>query len=166
MNDSIFRKDLIGMQGELLLYALKLTANREEAKELLQETTYRALCCEQTYESGTNFRAWVYTIMYNSFVSNCRRIVSERDFLGRRESLSLRDDASAHANDVEQQHDKKEIRHIVKSLSPEYRIPFFLFVKGFKYHEIADRMGIPIGTVKSRIFYGREKLQKRLRDFY
>ncbi len=167
MNKNFFRNELIGMQDELLMYAMKLTANRDEAKELLQETTYRALRCEEMYESGTNFRAWIYTIMNNTFLDQCRHVANERDFLGERESLALRDVTRKHADDdVDQLHDSKELHRIVESLEDDYRIPFYLYASGFKYHEIADKMGIPIGTVKSRIFYGREELQRKLRDFY
>ncbi|MBR6621296.1 MAG: RNA polymerase sigma factor, partial [Bacteroides sp.] len=62
-------------------------------------------------------------------------------------------------------YDLKEIRRIVNSLSKEYRVPFSMYVSGFKYREIAERLGLPIGTVKSRIYFTRQRLQKDLKDF-
>lgn len=66
---------------------------------------------------------------------------------------------------TEGNYDLKEIRKIVHSLPKEYRVPFSMYVSGFKYREIADKLGLPLGTVKSRIFFTRQRLQKELKDF-
>ena len=66
---------------------------------------------------------------------------------------------------TEGNYDLKEIRRIVNSLPKEYRVPFSMYVSGFKYREIADKLGLPLGTVKSRIFFTRQRLQKDLKDF-
>ena len=75
MKSLSFRKDLIGVQEELLRFAYKLTANREEANDLLQETSLKALDNEEKYVPDTNFKGWMYTIMRNIFINNYRKIV-------------------------------------------------------------------------------------------
>ena len=81
MNTYSFRKDLLAVQEELLRFAYKLTADREEANDLLQETSLKALDNEDKFEPDTNFRGWMYTIMRNIFINNYRKIVRETDFL-------------------------------------------------------------------------------------
>lgn len=75
MNTYSFRKDLLAVQEELLRFAYKLTADREEANDLLQETSLKALDNEDKFEPDTNFRGWMYTIMRNIFINNYRKIV-------------------------------------------------------------------------------------------
>ena len=62
-------------------------------------------------------------------------------------------------------YDLKEMHRIVNSLPRDYKVPFSMHVSGFKYREIADRLGLPLGTVKSRIFFTRQRLQQELKDF-
>ena len=78
MNTYSFRKDLLAVQEELLRFAYKLTADREEANDLLQETSLKALDNEDKFEPDTNFRGWMYTIMRNIFINNYRKIVREQ----------------------------------------------------------------------------------------
>ena len=133
MKSLSFRKDLIGVQEELLRFAYKLTANREEANDLLQETSLKALDNEEKYVPDTNFKGWMYTIMRNIFINNYRKVVRDQTF--------------------------------VDALPREYKIPFSMHVSGFKYREIAEKLGLPLGTVKSRIFFTRQRLQQELKDF-
>ena len=81
MNTYSFRKDLLAVQEELLRFAYKLTADREEANDLLQETSLKALDNEDKFEPDTNFRGWMYTIMRNIFINNYRKIVREQTFV-------------------------------------------------------------------------------------
>ena len=81
MKSLSFRKDLIGVQEELLRFAYKLTANREEANDLLQETSLKALDNEEKYVPDTNFKGWMYTIMRNIFINNYRKIVRDQTFV-------------------------------------------------------------------------------------
>ena len=84
MNTYSFRKDLLAVQEELLRFAYKLTADREEANDLLQETSLKALDNEDKFEPDTNFRGWMYTIMRNIFINNYRKIVREQTLWTRR----------------------------------------------------------------------------------
>ena len=150
MNSVSFKKNLLGVQEELLRFAYKLTADREEANDLLQETSLKALDNEDKYIPDTNFKGWMYTIMRNIFINNYRKIVRDQTFVD---------------HSTEGAYDMKEIHRIVGLLPKEYRIPFAMHVSGFKYREIAEKLGLPLGTVKSRIFFTRQRLQGQLRDF-
>ena len=166
MKSLSFRKDLIGVQEELLRFAYKLTANREEANDLLQETSLKALDNEDKYEPDTNFKGWMYTIMRNIFINNYRKIVREQTFVDQTDNLyhlSMPQDSGFAS--TEGAYDLKEMHRIVNSLPRDYKVPFSMHVSGFKYREIAERLGLPLGTVKSRIFFTRQKLQEELKDF-
>ena len=166
MRTADFTQNLLGMQTELHRFALKLTADREEADDLLQETSLKALDNEDKYTPDTNFKGWMYTIMRNIFINNYRKTVRDQTFVDHTDNLfhlSLPQDSGFES--TEGNYDLKEIRKIVNTLPKEYRIPFSMYVSGFKYREIAERLGLPIGTVKSRIFFTRQRLQKDLKDF-
>lgn len=166
MRTADFTQNLLGMQTELHRFALKLTADQEEADDLLQETSLKALDNEDKYTPDTNFKGWMYTIMRNIFINNYRKMVRDQTFVDQTENLyhlNLPQDSGFES--TEGNYDLKEIRKIVNTLPKEYRIPFSMYVSGFKYREIAERLGLPIGTVKSRIFFTRQRLQKDLRDF-
>ena len=166
MRTADFTQNLLGMQTELHRFALKLTADREEADDLLQETSLKALDNEDKYTPDTNFKGWMYTIMRNIFINNYRKAVRDQTFVDHTDNLfhlSLPQDSGFES--TEGNYDLKEIRRIVNTLPKEYRVPFSMYVSGFKYREIAERLGLPIGTVKSRIFFTRQRLQKDLKDF-
>ncbi|MBQ8442650.1 MAG: RNA polymerase sigma factor [Bacteroides sp.] len=166
MTTSNFAQNLLGMQSELHRFALKLTADTEEANDLLQETSLKALDNEEKYTPDTNFKGWMYTIMRNIFINNYRKTVRDQTFVDQTENLyhlNLPQDSGFES--TEGNYDLKEIRRIVHSLPKEYRVPFSMYVSGFKYREIAVKLALPIGTVKSRIFFTRQRLQKELKDF-
>lgn len=160
-----FDESLLAMQGELRTFAYRLTADKYDAEDLLQETLFRALANKDKFDPGTNFKSWMYVIMRNAFINDCRAkkkqnnlyILSDPEF-----HFLLRDDSFAF---IDNGHDAKEIRAALKTLPKDYYIAFILYVSGFKYREIADRTGVSIGTVKSRIFYSRKKLKALLSDF-
>ena len=155
-----FTQNLLGMQAELRRFALKLTADKEEADDLLQETSLKALDNEDKYTPDTNFKGWMYTIMRNIFINNYRKTVRDQTFVDHTDNLfhlNLPQDSGF--DSTEGNYDLKEIRRIVNALPKEYRVPFSMYVSGFKYREIAERLGLPIGTVKSRIFFTPQRLQ-------
>ena len=152
MKSLSFEKDLVGVQEELLRFAYKLTTDREEANDLLQETSLKALDNEDKYTPDTNFKGWMYTIMRNIFINNYRKVVRDQ----------TQDSGS---ESTESAYDLKEMRRVVNALPKEYRVPFAMHVSGFKYREIAEKLDLPLGTVKSRIFFTRQRLQEELKDF-
>ena len=166
MNSTTFTKDLISVQDELLRFAYKLTADREEANDLLQETSLKALDNEDKYTPDTNFKGWIYTIMRNIFINNYRKVVRDQTFVDTTDNLYHLNLPRDSANEsTERANDLKEMHRIVNSLPREYRVPFSMHISGFKYREIAEKLGLPLGTVKSRIFFTRQKLQQELKDF-
>lgn len=166
MNSLKFQDRLLGLQDNLLNFAYMLTANREEAKDLLQDTTLKALDNEDKYIDNVNFKGWVFTIMRNIFINNYRRVVRNQTIIDQTEDLyhlNLPQDSGFAS--PEGSFTVKEITTAINSFSEEYRIPFSMHVVGYKYHEIAEKMDLPLGTVKSRIFFARQRLQEMLKDY-
>ena len=166
MRTANFAHDLLSVQTELLNFAYKLTADREEANDLLQETSLKALDNEDKYTAETNFKGWIYTIMRNIFINNYRKALRDQTYVDQTDNqFYLNQNIDIEGDSTEGSYDLKEMRRIVNALPKEYRIPFSMYVSGFKYREIADKLGLPLGTVKSRIYFTRQKLQEELKDF-
>ncbi len=166
MKSEKFQSELMQLQGNLLNFAYMLTSNRDDAYDLLQDTTLKALDNEDKYADNTNFKGWVFTIMRNIFINNYRRgqraatVVDTTDNLYH---LNLSQDSGIDA--PEASFHAAEISEAIDSFADEYRIPFSMHVAGYKYNEIAEHMNLPLGTVKSRIFFARKKLQERFADY-
>lgn len=166
MRTANFAQDLLSVQTELLNFAYKLTADREEANDLLQETSLKALDNEDKYTAETNFKGWIYTIMRNIFINNYCKALRNQTYVDQTDNqFYLNQNIDIEGDSTEGSYDLKEMRRIVNALPKEYRIPFSMYVSGFKYREIADKLGLPLGTVKSRIYFTRQKLQEELKDF-
>lgn len=166
MRTANFAQDLLSVQTELLNFAYKLTADREEANDLLQETSLKALDNEDKYTAETNFKGWIYTIMRNIFINNYCKALRDQTYVDQTDNqFYLNQNIDIEGDSTEGSYDLKEMRRIVNALPKEYRIPFSMYVSGFKYREIADKLGLPLGTVKSRIYFTRQKLQEELKDF-
>lgn len=160
------KKELLEAQSELQRFAYKLTNDKEEANDLLQETSLKALVNIDKYEPNTNFKGWLFTIMRNIFINNYRKVVREQTFVDTSENLfQLNQGKESDDYIVENNYDLKEITTAINSLSNEMRVPSVMHIKGYKYREIADRLALPLGTVKSRIFLTRRILQDKLKDF-
>ena len=166
MGTTAFQENLTKLQDNLLNFAYKLTSNRDDAYDLLQDTTLKALDNEDKYADNTNFKGWVFTIMRNLFINNYRRnaraatIVDTTDNLYH---LNLSQDSGLES--PEDSYGAKEITSAIAEFSDEYRIPFSMHVAGYKYSEIAEEMDLPLGTMKSRIFFARKKLQERFASY-
>lgn len=166
MNTPKFEERLLLLQSNLLNFAYMLTSDREEAQDLLQDTTLKALDNEDKYVDNVNFKGWVFTIMRNIFINNYRRIVRNQTVVDQTEDLyhlNLPQESGFETPDGS--YTVKEIMKAINSFSDEYRIPFTMHIEGYKYHEIAEKMGLPLGTVKSRIFFARQRLQIMLKDY-
>lgn len=161
-----FTQHLLSIQTELFRFAFKLIADREEANDLLQETSLKALDNEEKFTPDTNFKGWMYTIMRNIFINNYRKTVRDQTFVDQTDNLfHLNLPQESGFDSTEGAYDLKEIHRIVNALPKDYRVPFAMYVSGFKYREIAEKLGLPLGTVKSRIFFTRQRLQNDLKDF-
>ena len=147
-------------------FAVTLTRDNETAKDLLQETMYRALANQEKYNVGTNIKAWLYTIMRNIFINNYRRRAKQNTiFDNTANDFLLNHNQGAVANKAETVLGMKDIQAAVYSLPHIFRNPFMLYFEGYKYHEISDELNIPIGTVKSRIYLARQEVMKSLKAY-
>ena len=165
MGSAKFQSNLLNLQDKLLNFAYMLTSNRDEAYDLLQETTLKALENEDKFAENTNFKGWVLTIMRNVFINNYRRGMRTATIVDTTENLyhlNLSQDSGLET--PEGSLSTSEISDAINSFADEYRIPFSMHVAGYKYNEIAEQMNLPLGTVKSRIFFSRKKLQERFAD--
>lgn len=161
-----FEERLMGLQDNLKNFAYQLTANREDAEDLLQDTTLKALDNQEKYLENVNFKGWVFTIMKNIFINNYRKVVRNQTIVDQTEDLyHLNLPQESGFDTPDGSYSVKEILKAINSFSDEYKIPFSMHVAGFKYQEIADKMVLPIGTVKSRIFFARQRLQETLKDY-
>lgn len=147
-------------------FAATLTRDNEVAKDLLQETMYRALANRDKYNVGTNIKAWLYTIMRNIFINNYRRKAKQNTiFDNTSNDFLLNYNQATISNDAEGALKMKDIQAAIHSLPHIFRNPFMLYFEGYKYHEIADMLEEPLGTIKSRIHFARKLLKEQLSRF-
>lgn len=160
------RQRIISLQSNLLNFACQLTSDRDEARDLLQETTLKALDNEEKYAENTNFKGWIFTIMRNIFINNYRRNVRSATIVDRTEDLyHLNLSQESGLSTPEGSYAVSEIGRVLNSFPDEYKVPFRMRVEGYKYSEISERLHLPVGTVKSRIFFARKRLQVLLKDY-
>ncbi len=163
---SSFINKLLGLQSNLMSFAYQLTSNREAAEDLVQDTTLKVLDNEEKYVDNVNFKGWVLTIMRNIFINNYRRQVRNATIIDTSEDLyHLNISQESGLATPEGTFNAKEISKAISEFTDDYRVPFSMYVAGYKYSEIADHMGLPLGTVKSRIFFARKRLQQTLKDY-
>ncbi len=161
---SIDFKNMVQREAKPLRhYAYQLTRNVEDTNDLVQETMLKAYTYQEKFENGTNLKGWLYTIMKNTFINNYRRMLKRNTFIDQTENDYYLDSvAPLVRNEGEQGFLRKDIEEAISSLPLNLQKPFTMNVKGFKYHEIAEILHIPIGTVKTRIFVARRELRKNL----
>ncbi len=166
MTQTEFATSLLDIQDELKRFAYKLTANQNDANDLLQETSLRVLINQDKFMSNTNFKAWMYTVMRNLFINDYRKIVRNQTFVDQTENLyHLNMPQESGLGHPDENYSLKEIHKTIDSFDDEHSSLFKMHIEGYKYEEIAEKMDIPIGTVKSRIFFARKRLQKELKDY-
>lgn len=167
MTSMEFNSKLSGLATLLHSFAYNLTKNMEDAKDLYQETAYRALFNRDKFQPGTNFKAWMFTIMKNIFINNYRKKVKANTILDTTDNqYYLNSGNHSTANAAEGGIMLKELNAMVSSLDDSIRVPFVMHFEGFKYQEIADELQLPLGTVKSRIFFARKELKEKILSNY
>ncbi len=165
-NKPTFKSSVLGVQANLLSFALKLTLNRDEAHDLVQDTTLKALNNEEKFVDNANFKGWMLTIMRNIFINNYRKSARENTMIDTSEDLyhlNLQQDSGVVT--PEGAYAIGEISSILAGFPEDYREPFSLHVAGYKYEEISQRLSMPLGTVKSHIFFTRKRLREILKDY-
>ena len=148
------------IEDRLISFAMKLTQNRENAKDLHQETLTRAYANKDRFTMGTNFKAWITTIMRNNFINEYRKRRTRNQVEQPLEQNLEFAVKRAVQNQGESNIRMKELQHILHSMKDSHRIPFEMSIQGFEYKEIAEQLDIPMGTVKSRIYFSRQKLRE------
>ncbi|MCB0568301.1 MAG: RNA polymerase sigma factor [Phaeodactylibacter sp.] len=162
-----FSRKFSHLENLLFAFALSLTKNPDDARDLVQETAFRAYKNIDKFTIGTNFKSWLSTIMRNTFINQYRKAKRRRKVNEPVDSfLFAVEDKVLIPNQGELNIRMQEYNRLFAELSDIYSIPFLLFYRGYEYKEIAEVLDIPVGTVKSRIFLARKKLKAKIRALY
>ena len=161
-----FSQMLVNNSEFLKPFAITLTRDSDAAQDLYQETLYRALANKDKYNVGTNIKAWLYTIMRNIFINNYRRKAKQNTiFDSTPNDFLLNQSQVTTVNAAESILKLKDIQQAIHHLPDIFRNPFLLYFDGYKYHEIAQMLGEPLGTIKSRIHFARKLLKAQVQRF-
>ncbi len=161
-----FNNNLVGLEDNMMKFALSLTTDQARAEDLVQDTYVKAITYQDKFVDYTNLKAWVFTIMKNTFINNYRRSVKENTIIDSTQDLyflNLPQDSGF--SSPESSYSLEELEKVIDTLEDEFKVPFRMHVEGFKYKEIAEKLDLKIGTVKSRIFFTRKKLMELLDDY-
>lgn len=147
-------------------FAYKFTRDTNVADDLFQDTMVKAIRYFDQFKEGTNIKGWLFTIMRNTFINDYRRQTRTNSLIIQEEEIT-----SAHlahqsaSNTAEGKFAMADIQRSLATLPKCYYEPFMRYFEGYKYHEIAEEMNIPIGTVKTRIHMARAILKKQLKIY-
>ena len=153
MRHDEIKEKLMLLQPTLKQHAIALTKEEQSADELVQEVTLKVLCNMKAYYIDKNFEKWTMVIMNNIFANECRRLARQ---------ANLPDETFVEEIFCDDNAGMREIIRLISLLPNECRTPLKMFIRGYKYCEIAERMNIPIGTVKSRIHIAKTRLREIL----
>lgn len=161
-----FNQELHQHAVSLRSFALNFTKDLEDANDLVQDTMLKAVTYYSKFKEGTNLKGWLFTIMRNTFINNYRRLVKTNTLITQSDDISSANlHFSASSNKAEGKFVLADIQKALSTLQAEYHDPFMFYFEGYKYHEIADMLNIPIGTVKTRIHVARNILKKYLKTY-
>lgn len=161
-----FENKIQNLDQFLKPFALKLTRDLEAANDLMQETLLKAITNREKFKEGTNLKAWLYTIMKNTFITDYHKQTRRNTFIDTTDNLHFINSSDfTTSNNAISEFVVDDIKEAVEKLKDDYRTPFMMHFKGFKYHEIAEHLEIPIGTVKNRIHIARKELKDSLRMY-
>lgn len=155
-----FNRELKNVQSTLFSFALKLTRDYQDAQDLFQDAATRGYRYCNRFEMGTNFRAWMATIIRNTFINKCRANKKRRTVSEPIESFTFSiESQNIVANQGEMSMRMQEIFQMLDQINDLYRIPFLMHYQGYEYKDIAEHLNVPIGTVKSRLHTARTQLK-------
>lgn len=161
MESTNFQTRLISLQANMLNFAMTLTSNQTAACELLEETMQKAIAGRDSYVETVSLKSWVFAIMRKTFVNKYRSVVCQVSELDRTEECYHLNVAQCSNDEIpEGSAATSEVSSAIAGIPETYRRPFAMHVQGYKCDEIAEEMGLSKGTVKSRIIYAGQKLQK------
>jgi len=160
-----FNNKLMSLESSLSYFALSLTKDVESAKDLVQDTYLKAIQYKDKYTSDNNIKAWLFTILRNTYLNQVTRLSYRNTINDESEDEYIIKNTLPHMETAESIINTADISSAINSLDEDYRVPFQMFIDGYKYKEIAEEINLPIGTVKSRIFFARKILMENLQDF-
>lgn len=166
MEKKFFQESLGEVEQKLFGFAMKLTKNEQAANDLFQETVYKAYANIDKFRTGSNFKAWITTIMYNTYVNQYRKRKRRKQVEAPVEDFSYALESKVYDQTADGKIIEDDLKEILNNLSGTYKRPLQMYVDGYKYKEISSRLDIPMGTVKSRINYARTILKEKIRNLY
>lgn len=159
-------QQIAGLRGTLQAFTRRFTTDKEESHDLVQDTMLKALLYQHKFKEETNLKGWLFTIMRNTFINNYRKNKRAQTLHDPTKELYFLNVEDTHTfNSPAQNFEYNDLWKNINELKEELHIPFKLYTSGYKYHEIAELLNIPIGTVKNRIFHARKDIQKKLAGY-
>lgn len=166
MKNQHFEHELASLRPTLYGFTRKFTNNRDESLDLVQDTILKALKHRSKFRDDVNLKGWLYTIMRNTFINQYRKSSKFRKQVGEHAEFQyLNTEENYTFNKPESVAQWKEVWEVVNSIKEELGKPFKMYTSGYKYHEIAEHLSLPLGTVKNRIFQARQEIQKQLTEY-
>ncbi len=165
MSTQEFNDKLLKTENSLQYFALSLTRDTENAKDLVQDTFVKAIQYKDKYTSDNNMKSWLFTILRNTYLNQVTKLSAKNTVNDESEDAFLIKNTLTDNQDSQSIINKAELDLAIEKLNDDYKTPFTMFIDGYKYKEIAEDMNLPIGTVKSRIFFARKILMESLKDF-
>jgi len=164
METATFSSMVTAHANQLHAHALNFTRDAEDANDLVQDTLIKALRFKEGFQEGSNFKGWLFVIMRNTFINDYRKNARKNAIITTEEEISsVHLSGSAADNGAEHKFAMQDIHNALNGLAEAYRMPFVRYVEGYKYHEIAEELEIPLGTVKTHIHQARIALKKKLK---
>ena len=165
MSTQEFNTRLLDLEKSLQYFALSLTRDLETAKDLVQDTFVKEIQYRDKYTADNNIKAWLFTILRNTYLNQVTKLSAKNTINDESEDEYILKNTMYEEYNAENRINTNDIQSTIDNLENEYRIPFQMFVDGYKYKEIAEETNLPIGTVKSRIFFARRQLMENLESF-
>ncbi len=167
MEATQFDQQIATLRPTLKNFSHHFTRDREESLDLVQDTLLKALTYRHKFQVDTNLKGWLFTIMRNTYINNYRKSKRERTSVDHTKELYYLNVEDVHTfNRPAENLEFKEVWRNVNAVKDELLIPFKMHASGYKYHEIAERLKLPIGTIKNRIFHARKEIQKKLAGYF
>lgn len=161
-----FNHQILDLKDKLRYFAFSLTSNHEDADDLIQDTYVKAITNKDKFDPHTNLKAWIYTIMKNTFINKYRKDSKVSTVIDNTKDLYYLNNSNKSGEAMpDSVYNHSELEKVINALEDDHRIPFLMHFEGYKYKEIAEQLDLSIGTVKSRIFFSRKKLIEKLKDY-